>query len=82
MHIRNFRNKLFMSAAVLLASLTAGCSMVTDDPVKCPAQLRVRFVYDYNIKFADALTRRAISYGAMRLRAMLSAAGISILKRP
>lgn len=61
MHIRNFRNKLFMSAAVLLASLTAGCSMVTDDPVKCPAQLRVRFVYDYNIKFADAFANEVKS---------------------
>lgn len=61
MHIRNFRNKLFMAAAAASALLTAGCSMVTDDPVKCPAQLRVRFVYDYNIKFADAFYNEVTS---------------------
>ena len=46
MHIRKFRNKLVIGAASLLAMMTAGCSMVTDAPEACPAQLRVRFVYE------------------------------------
>lgn len=61
MHIRKFRNKLVIGAASLLAMMTAGCSMVTDAPEACPAQLRVRFVYDYNIKFADAFAHEVKS---------------------
>lgn len=62
MHIRNLKNKLMMAAAALSVSLLSpGCSMVTDDPVACPAQLRVRFEYDYNIKFADAFTNEVTS---------------------
>lgn len=61
MHIRKFRNKLVIGAVSLLAMITAGCSMVTDAPEACPAQLRVRFVYDYNIKFADAFAHEVKS---------------------
>ncbi len=61
MHIKNFRNNLFGAATLLLAMTTAGCSMVTDEPNACPAQLRVRFVYDYNLKFADAFANEVKS---------------------
>lgn len=42
-----------MLFALGLTGLTA-CTMVTDDLPPCPAKLSVRFVYDYNLKFADA----------------------------
>lgn len=61
MHIRKIRNKLIMAAASLAAVTMSGCSMVTDDMQPCPAQLRLRFVYDYNIKFADAFANEVTS---------------------
>lgn len=61
MHIKKNRNRLMMAAATLATVLCSGCSMVNDEPVPCPAQLRVRFAYDYNLKFADAFANEVKS---------------------
>ena len=37
------------------------CSAVYDDLEECPAGLRLRFVYDYNLKFADAFANEVKS---------------------
>ncbi len=42
------------AAMAMLLLVDTGCSLVNDDPRDCPASLRVKFAYDYNIKFADA----------------------------
>ena len=39
---------------LLLAAISSGCSLVTDHLEECPSDLSINFVYDYNIKFADA----------------------------
>ncbi|MDE7350785.1 MAG: FimB/Mfa2 family fimbrial subunit [Muribaculaceae bacterium] len=54
MHIANLKSKLTASLVILAGMLTSGCTMVTDDLDPCPAQLRIKFVYDYNIKWGDA----------------------------
>ena len=54
MHIANLKSKLTASLAILAGMMTSGCTMVTDDLDPCPAQLRIKFVYDYNIKWGDA----------------------------
>ncbi|MDE7343370.1 MAG: FimB/Mfa2 family fimbrial subunit [Muribaculaceae bacterium] len=54
MGINNTGKIIAGGASLLMLLLSGSCSMVTDDPVACPARLSVRFVYDYNIKFADA----------------------------
>ena len=54
MHIANLKSKLTASLAILAGMMTSGCTMVTDDLEPCPAQLRIKFVYDYNIKWGDA----------------------------
>lgn len=43
-----------MVAVMAAALLAGGCKLVIDEPVKCPASLKVRFKYDWNIKFGDA----------------------------
>lgn len=52
---KKFSNILSVSG-IALAGLWAfaGCRPVYEDLPECPAQLGVRFVYDYNLKFADA----------------------------
>lgn len=53
-----------VAPAALVAALApgaGGCSMVTDSAESCPAELRVRFVYDYNIKDADAFAKEVRS---------------------
>lgn len=61
MHIKNFKSKIFISAAILAGVMTSGCKMVTDDLDPCPAQLRIRFVYDYNLKWGDAFPHEVTS---------------------
>lgn len=56
-----FKNGLSVMAVALAGVVTSGCSLVNEDPVACPAQLRVRFTYDYNIKFADAFANEVAS---------------------
>ncbi len=55
MFLKNFKNK-FIRPAVVTGCLVAltGCSLIYDDQPDCPANLRVRFIYDYNLNFADA----------------------------
>ncbi len=53
--------KCHAAVSLGVAMLATGCSMVTDGPVECPAELRVRFAYDYNIKFADAFAHEVTS---------------------
>jgi len=57
----NLRKWQAAAAAICVTLLSAGCSMVTDEPVKCPAELRVRFAYDHNLKFADAFAHEVTS---------------------
>lgn len=54
MHIANLKSKLIALLAILTGTMTSGCSLVTDDLDPCPAQLSIKFVYDYNIKWGDA----------------------------
>lgn len=62
MLLKNFSNKLYLSS-VAVASVLAmtGCGLVTEDLPACPAQLKVRFVYDYNLKFANAFAHEVKS---------------------
>lgn len=50
-----FYNNLFKNsvAALALAGLTSACDYIHDDSLQ-PCEYRLRFVYDYNMKFADA----------------------------
>lgn len=41
--------------------LMGGCSLIYDDLPECPSQLRLRFVYDYNMKYADAFSHEVKS---------------------
>lgn len=61
MHIKNLKSKIFISAAILAGVTTPGCKMVTEDLDPCPAQLRIRFVYDYNLKWGDAFPHEVTS---------------------
>lgn len=61
MHIKNLKSKIFISAAILAGVMTSGCKMVTEDLDPCPAQLRIRFVYDYNLKWGDAFSHEVTS---------------------
>ena len=54
MHIVNIKNKSLIPALLFAGLMTTGCTMVTDDLDPCPALLRIKFEYDYNIKWADA----------------------------
>ena len=40
--------------ALLLTFAVSSCSMMHDDMSGCKKELRVRFAYDMNMKFADA----------------------------
>ena len=55
MFLNSFRNKLIRSAvfAVCICGFS-GCSLVNEDLDECPANLSIRFVYDYNLKFSNA----------------------------
>ena len=61
MRISDILRHIAAAAVILPAILLQGCGMVTDEPVDCPASLRVRFIYDYNIKYADAFAREVKS---------------------
>jgi len=51
----NILNRLRqLGAALTLTATLAGCGWVHEGITECPAQLRLKFVYDYNMKFADA----------------------------
>lgn len=51
----NILNRLRqLGAALTLTATLAGCGWVHEGITECPAQLRLKFVYDYNTKFADA----------------------------
>lgn len=54
MFIKNLKSKLKILFAVMAAMTTASCGWIKDDLEPCPAQLRLRFVYDNNLKFANA----------------------------
>ena len=61
MHIANIKSKLIASLALAAGAMTTGCTLVTDDLEPCPAQLRIKFVYDYNIKWGDAFAHEVSS---------------------
>lgn len=61
MHIKNMKYRISLPTVLLAATLFSGCSMVTDDLEPCPAQLRIKFVYDYNIKWGDAFVHEVPS---------------------
>ena len=48
--------KSLMGAAIALASMTgmAGCGAINDDLPPCPEGVNLRFVFDYNMEFANA----------------------------
>lgn len=61
MHIKNLKRTIYLSAACIVGMITSGCDMVYDDLAPCPSKLRVRFVYDYNLKWADAFSHEVTS---------------------
>lgn len=62
MILRNLNKIIYVSAVLAATALIAGgCTLVTDEPVKCPSFLKVRFKYDWNIKFADAFANEVTS---------------------
>lgn len=55
MFLKNTYNKLIKSAALFGCIFGfAGCSLINDDLEECPANLSLRFIYDYNLKFSNA----------------------------
>lgn len=46
--------RLRLTGALIVLVLLSGCGWVHQGISECPAQLRVKFVYDYNMKSADA----------------------------
>lgn len=50
----NIINRLRQLTVLLAAAGLTGCGWVKDDLEPCPAKLSLKFVYDYNMKFADA----------------------------
>lgn len=50
----NIINRLRQLTVLLAAASLTGCGWVKDDLEPCPAKLSLKFVYDYNMKFADA----------------------------
>lgn len=61
MHIKNLKNKLTLSSIAIAGIMLTGCGWVHDDLPQCPAQLQIRFVYDYNLKWADAFAHEVTS---------------------
>lgn len=61
MHIIKLKRKFILPLSMIGGILASGCSVVTDDLDPCPAQLRIRFVYDYNIKWGDAFPHEVSS---------------------
>lgn len=62
MILQNLSKKIFTSVAVAAAAILAGgCSLINEEPVKCPSYLKVRFKYDWNIKFGDAFAHEVKS---------------------
>lgn len=54
---RNIRNRLLgaiFAIAPALAALSSCSGLINDDLDPCPEGLRLRFVYDYNMEFANA----------------------------
>lgn len=54
-------DRLWMIAALCMSGILSGCNWVKDDVIDCPAEFNLRFVYDYNIKFADAFAHEVTS---------------------
>lgn len=50
----NIINRLRQLTVLLAAASLTGCGWVKDDLEPCPAKLSLKFVYDYNMMFADA----------------------------
>lgn len=53
--------RLRLVGALIVAMMLSGCGWVHQGISECPAQLRVKFVYDYNMKFADAFRAEVTS---------------------
>lgn len=68
MSLSQFRRKLGIAAIGMAALFATSCTMVTDEPTPCPAELNIRFVYDYNIKFADAFANEVKSVNVWAFR--------------
>ncbi|MDE5772870.1 MAG: FimB/Mfa2 family fimbrial subunit [Muribaculaceae bacterium] len=60
-NIRIYHGRLWLILALCVAGILSGCDWVRDDANDCPAELKLRFVYDYNIKFADAFAHEVTS---------------------
>lgn len=56
MSIRNQINKTFLTLFAILAVSLSSCDAIYDDLQPCPQGLRLRFVYDYNMEYANAFT--------------------------
>lgn len=55
MKLRNLiKKKYILSAAAFSLLLAGGCGIINEEFKECPTDLKVRFRYDWNIKFADA----------------------------
>jgi len=61
MHIRNLKSGIFISAAIFAGVMTPGCGMVSENLDPCPTELRIKFVYDYNLKWGDAFRHEVTS---------------------
>lgn len=62
MLIRNLCSKVrFVAFACLSGFAFTGCSLLQEDLEPCPAQLRLQFVYNYNLLKADAFSTQVTS---------------------
>lgn len=62
MTIHKHAGRFFWTLAIALAATAGGCSdWVYDDLPPCESSFRVRLLYDYNMKYADAFAREVKS---------------------
>lgn len=61
MHIQKMKYKLTLPLMAVAGLALTGCGWVNEDLEPCPAQLQIRFVYDYNLKWADAFAHEVTS---------------------
>lgn len=58
---RNINILKGIGVAFLSSMMLSACGLINDNESDCPVQLRVKLVYDYNMKFADAFQSEVTS---------------------
>ena len=54
MNIRKYLVRVLMAALIPASGMLSSCSLINEDLEECNQGVRLRFVYDYNMEFANA----------------------------